>query len=213
MIADGTAYYATVSATSFAVVVFGAALVGSRLVSLAERASTLDRERGDFVNQKVSSGSSPQAGWAERGRRNELADLHVLVRRLRAAVVTPVLIALATGVASLGPYLGWPNDSTLYRTVVLAGLLCATTLWIRMLLGLADDVLVFTRAAYGQRAKERREATEAGQSYLVSGDPAALVGAFERLEEVIGVPSWRHPIRRYKRWQSKRDAGRDWGRV
>lgn len=202
-------YYATVSASSFALVVFGAALIGSRLVSLAERAAMLDRERGDFMNRKISTSSPLQAGWAERGRRNELADLHVLVRRVREVVAIPVLVALINGMASLSPFLGWPDDSSWYRRVVLGGLLVASGLWIRTTLSLASDVLVFTRPAHEERERERREATKAGESYLISGDPKALAVALERLEGLVGVPTWRHPLRRLSRWRYRRRLARN----
>lgn len=200
-------YYATVSAASFAIVVFGAALVGSRLISFAERAASLDRERGDFINQQISASPSPQATWAERGRRNELADLHVLVRRLQKTVVPPVLVALVTGVGSLIPLIGWLKDSAWLRVAVLVGLLVGSWLWIRLLWQTAADVLVITRAAYEQRAKERSEATKAGKPYLISGDPNALVGAFERLGITPGGAAWRQPIRRFNEWRLGRKLG------
>ena len=90
----------------------------------------LDRDRGDFINRKVSEGPSIETDWAERARRNELADLYVLVRRLRRSAIAPILIALLIGIASLGPFLGFPNDSTAYRIAVLAGLVIAAGLWI-----------------------------------------------------------------------------------
>lgn len=88
------------------------------------------------MNQGVTDGASLRTSWAERNRRSELANLHILVRRIRKTVMMPALVALAIGIAALGPLLGWPRDSTLFRATLLLGLVLAAVLWIKMLLAI-----------------------------------------------------------------------------
>ena len=194
----GSQYYAAVSGGAFAIVIFGAGLVGSRLIAVAERVATLHRERGDLLNKQVSDDDKLQLSWDERGRRDELADLHVLARHVRKAMAAPSMVALLTGVASLSPFVGWPDDATFYRGLVMAGLVVASILWLRLVYVLASDVSSSTRVPYEQRLRQRRGATEAGEPFLVSGDPSAMAAGVDAVERLIGVPSWwRHPVRRF----------------
>ena len=51
------------------------------------------------------------------------------------------MIALASGVMSLMPMVGWPRDSLGYEIAVITILFVATLLWVWVLFRLAGDVL------------------------------------------------------------------------
>jgi hypothetical protein len=196
---DDATYYASVAGAAFSIFILGAGLVATRFSSLAERTAALKRERGDFLNMQVTSQNKLHATWSERGRTNELADLHLLVHDLRRAILVPLIAALGVAPAALLPLIGWPDDSTGYRLVLLLALMLVIVLWLRAILRIADAVSHATQADHD--ARQRQRDLMKGESFFVSGDPRALVAALERTDAKHGVepPSWRrHPLRRYR---------------
>ncbi len=122
----------------------------------------------------------------------------------RRSLVLPVVIALAVGIGSLGPFLGVPSNSRTYRLVLLVGLTIASVLWIATLRSIATTVLRVTVGPYTLRATNRADATAAGKPYLLSGDPAKLIESWETVTGIRHLSIYRHPIRRFKWWKQRR---------
>lgn len=203
---DETTLAATVSASAFTLVVFGGGLIGSRLITLAERASQLQHERADLVND-LSSAQELRRNWDIRVRRDGLADIHRIVQRLRESATPPILCAFLVGVAGLLPLMGTLKSNQIYAVILILGLVVATFLWIRFLGGLMTDVMRTTQSAFLERESDRQRATATGAGYLVSGDPRTLAENIGKVEHAVMQPSpFRHPIRSWRQHRRIRDV-------
>jgi len=194
------AYYATMSTAAATVLGLGAALLASRAVALAERASNLGIERGDLIN---STGDEPARSWNIKHRTDSLASLHELVQQTRRTVAwqlveTAVIVALCAA-----PLAGLLDDTVWLRWVVAAGFLTATGLWIRAIHVLFGDVERATRVDYLDRERRRAAATAAGEPYIVSGDPKTLTNNLNRLsDEMVEAIKNDDALSRRQKWRA-----------
>lgn len=185
------AFYGAVAGASAAIFGVGGGVLATRIVALAERAHSLKLEAGDFLNRSIQRQESLQAGWAEKSRRDALADLHGLASGLRKAVLLPLCSALVLTLAALVPLMGWIDDSLTYRSALLASFGIAVLLWIRILDRLIRDVAKFTKTEAELRAQRRKEMTASGEPFTVSGDPKAMAKAANELVERFGLKKTR----------------------
>jgi hypothetical protein len=200
------AFYGGLGAASFTVFAIGAGFTTSRLLAMRERAALVNRELGDLMNQRIDGGvDQVQRSWKERARRNELADLGEVERRGRA-MAYPLLLSVAVGMMAFANLAGWGTNSTWYRAMLLALFGLSIAGWLGILLVIATSSPRQMRSAVEARRRERQAATDAGQPFMLSGDPEALVAAADGLESLLPrrlgrwrMARWRRAIRRDSR--------------
>jgi hypothetical protein len=103
------------------------------------------------------------------------------------------------------------SDSGWLRLVLLVLFVVAAIGWVRLLLGMADDLRAVTRVEYEMRRKEQKEATARGEPYVMSGDPDQLhANAYpDRLMAHLGAMAKSRDMEpphlsRYKKWRARR---------
>jgi hypothetical protein len=168
------AFYGALAGSAAALFGISAAFLASRLVAVGERVATLNRERGDLLND-LQPPSGLMRDWQIRSRRHELADLHPLAGQLRQAIGWSVGAAVVLVTMSLAPLadIGVP-DARWYRLLLLVAFVVAVVGWLRLLLRMSDDLLAVTRVEYELRRRQQKEATARGEPFIVSGDPDQL---------------------------------------
>jgi hypothetical protein len=213
MIESG-AFFGAVAGSSAAIFGVGGAVMATRLVALAERAHTLKIEAGDFLNRSINRDEGLQAKWAEKLRIEALADLNVVARNTRRAVRWPLLSAVVLVWLALLPLIGWFPDARWYRVGLLGLMSIAALVWIWELDKLAEAIFEFTRNYALMRDKRRKELTDAGEPFIISGDPAALGRAADMLsgllpEEVRKKPRVRRWVKRMRAFEEARQLPRE----
>ncbi len=193
---DAGAFYGALAAVGATVYGLGFAFTAARIVSLIERVTALDRERGDLVDRKTFAQGTErtQLEWEFRSRRDALADLHPIIGDLRSALTSPLIGALLYPIAALVPLMGWPPDRIATRLVLLLAFPIAAIPWARALLRLIDGMRAITRRSFDELRKEQKASTAKGHPYIVSGDPDAMAEGLERLLPEIAET---RPGRRY----------------
>lgn len=197
---DVSAFYATVATASAAVFGVGGAILGSRVIGLSERAVQLELERGDYTNVLDRDITTE---WAERARRDAIADIHDIVGKLKG-----VLIALAVllFVLLLVPALvlaGAIPDAPWLRGVLLVVLSGASGGWVLLLAAIIANLSRVTSGAAHARDRERKEKHAEGEhSYLLTGDRQDLQRDVGRV-----IPPELRRKWKTKRWLRK--LGRD----
>jgi hypothetical protein len=205
MSAEHAPFYEALAGASAALYGIGGGLVGSRLVALMERAAILGVEYGDRLNQGVSAQDNQmRVEWARRLRRDSLADLHELVRPVRAVVAWSMSSAVVLVLASLAP-LGGLIDNTRPLRLMLGLLFVVSALvWVVLILRMADQLRAVTQPAYDQRRRERTDATARGEPFIKSGDPDQLRATAEGLAAAFPPHGIRGFLRR--RWWKRKNA-------
>lgn len=152
------AFYAIVSATAAGMFGLGAGLLATRVVSLAERASALTRERVDLT---FEVGEKFGDSWTDRHRLGELAAIHRLTRRIEQVVTWSFSFTGLVVLVTLLVVGGVVPDSTPLRWSLIVSLTVAATVWVVALRAQASRVVRFT-ARYGSERTRSREEEGAG---------------------------------------------------
>jgi hypothetical protein len=183
------AFYGALATATAALFGVGAGIVWSRIIAMNERAAHLRVEYGDLLNRQVDpTANKLQLAWAQRLRRDELADLHLLAGRVRTATLGPLVVAGLLIVGSAMPLAGiLIDDASWYRTLLLVGFLAAVIMWTGALASMSSALLAVTSPAHKERQREREQATAAGHPYLISGDESQLAddAVVEQLAEIF----------------------------
>lgn len=197
------AFYGAIAGASAAIFGIGTAILAGRFVGLAERAVQLTLDHGDHVNARVG-GDDLQHRWAARLRRDALADLHDLGVELRPAVAWPLGSAVVLVGVALAALTGWVPDTAWTRALLMLGVLVAALVWVFLLWRMMGDVIAYTAPHAMQRERRWEKSREAGDDFLVSGDPEALRGAHERLVRTF-APEYAKSLRgRFHLWLMRR---------
>lgn len=197
-VADPSAFYATVAASSATMFGIGTAILAGRFMALAERAVQLDIERGEFVNDLSGDLS---AKWGERQRRDAIADIHDVAVDLRPWVAVPLLLTVVLVVMSVLPLAGLVPDYAMVRGILTVLLIAASVVWVLLVRRLLNAVLHASWAAWYQRQRERDEGRSKGQGFLVSGHPDDLADNIEKSIKTF-APTFAESIR--GKWHLKR---------
>jgi hypothetical protein len=200
---DASAFYGAVAASGAAVFGVGAAVLVTRFASLAERRIQLELEMGDSLNGATTGDETQNRlhRWRARSRANAIADLHEVAVDLRRGVVAQLALAGALIVLSLLPLIGIVPDRTATRAGLVVLFAAGLTFWIRALYIPMTALIQRTKAQHSLRDRQRKKATERGDSYLVSGDPNKLDENARRLIELLEVGLLQ---------EAPRDEGRRW---
>lgn len=182
-----TTFYASVATSSAAVFGVGAAVLVTRLASLAERRIQLELEMGDSLNGATTGDEIRNRlhRWRARSRANALADLHEVAVDLRRGVVAQLALAGALIVLSLLPLVGVLPDRSATRLGLVVLFAAALAFWVRALWNPMTALVQRTESQHSLRDHQRKEATERGDSYLLSGDPEKLDENGRRLVELL----------------------------
>jgi hypothetical protein len=167
---DAGTFYGTLAAGNAAIFGVGGVFFASRLVSLAERLAVIRREQADLRNSLKPA----ETDWAIRSRDNELADLHQLATEVRASARWPIMNACAVVTVCCLALLERWADQEWVRFVLLADFGGFGLLWWQSIRRTADCLLAATRPAFDSRKAARDAGTAAGQSFLITGNPAQL---------------------------------------
>ena len=202
---DSSALFAGLATASAAIYGIPAGFYASRLISLSERAASLQREHGDLLNQQGIHGPDRESDWAARLRRDALADLFELATSVRRSSTLLTSGAMVLVSASLFPLALVRIERGWYAAFVFAGFVALGLWWVRDFRLGADGLIRTTRVQFELRKRKQEAATNEGQPYLMSGDPAALrdpalADRFTQANpEVLATRKGRRMIRRWKR--------------
>lgn len=207
---DSGALFGGLATASAAMYGIPAGFYASRLISLSERAATLQREHGDIVNQQGIHGPDRETVWAARLRMDRLADLYELARDIRKASTLLTTGAVTLVVASLLPLAVTQIEQGWYAALVFVGFVTLGVLWVRDFRYGSHGLLMTTKVQYDLRKRKQEAGTAAGLSPLVSGDTAQMlnhkiVDHFMELQpEFAATREGRRMARKWKRSLRKR---------
>lgn len=202
---EAGAFYGALATSAAAIFGVGAAVLATRIASLAERAVALRLEAGDYQNQKIEPKEALQASWAENARRSALADLHDVAVEIRRVVALPLSMSVALVVSCLLPLIGWPHDSAAYRLGLVGTFLLAALVWILLVDQLARRLIEVTRVEHEARSKKQTELTAVGEPFIISGDFNALAQGMERAHpEIAATRKGKKTLKRIRKYKRPR---------
>ncbi len=203
---EGTvAFYVTTAAAAAGMFGLGAGLLASRVIGLAERASSIARERVD-VSTEV--GTRFGDSWRDRHRLSELAAIHHLARRIRNLIAVSLSFTGTVVAVALLVVAGHLLDSSRLRVLLLISIVAASIVWVATLFALANRTARFT-APYVTERRRRRE-NEGSGVFSPHFDAEDLDTAIDRLVRPVGEHSRMERLRaRLAGWRWKKGGSVD----
>lgn len=197
---SGVVFYVTICAAAAGMFGLGAGLLGSRMISLAERASTLARERVDLA---FEIGETFGDSWRDRHRLSELAVINHLATQARRLTTASLAGTGAVILVSLLVVAGLVRDVAWLRLLLIAAIVVAGGVWVWILDDIAARVARFTTPYVVERARRRK-----AQGHGVFGahfDSEDLEEAMDRLLAPLSAGSWFRRLRAgVARWYRRR---------